>query len=831
MIDPIDRNSVKFYLQFTEGTYEISEPVSMDAAEFTVKADKGRLGVDVTFASGEIELGFFDAIFEKGLTQNFSRLIQELEDFGFESDVKFIIEVDGVQEVIGEVDFYTAQTDYLTYFRAKIIQESQQAIFKRRMDVSVDVTANKDLDDTDIDPLVPEKFLMKAKVESQISEWDVYPEWSTITLQDQGRDYYHTPFVNIQRSEINNTLSPYLPIGTDIEFNAEDHVIINAQDSLFNFQFVISDFSATYNTFGGNQDHILSMYYHVGTSFDFGTATQFYTDSVNAESYTLTDYSYTSPVLTIERGEKLYLVMDLRLESINPPGNHLINFRFSSGNLEVTTQARAFSSVVNGFRLGNLMRHVTQSVSGLNVIAPRFLKEGGTFYNQIVFPGKYLRQLQGGFEISMKQIMEGLTEFFADYQIQDNENVFFGIYEDFHRDKKIGEFVQEPSEAYNSTFNPEYAINQFNFKYKKYEKDNNEDRSLQAVHTEMETLLPNKRVENKKDVTPGFIRDAFLLEKVRRDAIQVKQDVATEQDEDIFIVDVVENDNLSITETVYVNHIIVQDGVILQLNNNGDFNWSLLGFQFNDFITITGNNAGDYLVTDLGETSIELTAAAPASPSYSGLELLEITYIVSQTNLINRTNEGFGTISGTTATEGFANLRFTPKRNMIQWYGSYLLGCMHYAPYDQDIKVTKFIHNGDLTTSFNSDFPFLVVENGGLGRGELRNLKKQYVEPKTESTTVFCNWQQFWELSKRIRTERGYIDIRRADGETVSVYPRELVFSWDKGLLDVKGNLRFISEIPENDDRTPIGEDIKNNMIFEDYVNMVFEDGTNMIFE
>ena len=126
----------RFFLNFKNdntGRVEISEPVKFDSANFVIEQDKKRYGRDVFYGNEEVSLEFYKGIYENGLTHEFERLIQYYNDFGFESEVEFIVQLDNIDFVVGILDFELAETDQIEYFKTKVIQNTKQAIVKRRV--------------------------------------------------------------------------------------------------------------------------------------------------------------------------------------------------------------------------------------------------------------------------------------------------------------------------------------------------------------------------------------------------------------------------------------------------------------------------------------------------------------------------------------------------------------------------------------------------------------------------------------------------------------------------------------------------------------------------
>jgi hypothetical protein len=102
------------------------------------------------------------------------------------------------------------------------------------------------------------------------------------------------------------------------------------------------------------------------------------------------------------------------------------------------------------------------------------------------------------------------------------------------------------------------------------------------------------------------------------------------------------------------------------------------------------------------------------------------------------------------------------------------------------IKVTKFIHNGDLKTKFFND-QRLFVENAELPTLELNTA---LLTPKVTVTTVLCNFQQFWDLRQSIHEKRGYIDVMDTNGNTISLFPKNIEYEWQNNLMEVIGEVK-----------------------------------------
>jgi len=158
-----------FYLNFKSdgfGKVEINEPIGFDACDFQLQQKDKGYARDISFSGGENNFEFVDY-----RDHNLGQLLYYAHYFGFESKVDLIIQISGIDNIIGELDFATAITDDLTYFRCKVIQQSDFQIIKRRKAIKVDLLSNRDVNGNSIEPLVPQNTLLLAKPVAQKSEW------------------------------------------------------------------------------------------------------------------------------------------------------------------------------------------------------------------------------------------------------------------------------------------------------------------------------------------------------------------------------------------------------------------------------------------------------------------------------------------------------------------------------------------------------------------------------------------------------------------------------------------------------------------------------------
>ena len=232
MAEPLDFETIKHFLK-REGNapVEIAEPTGFDAAKFVIKQDDKRYGRDVEFSPSD--LTFNENTDFRGLTHRFENLIYDYNAKGFEANWKYILEIDDVQYILGQLDFKTAKTDGFTYFTTNIIQENSQAIIKSREEVAVDLFAATDIDGNEIDPLATTKMYLQATPEKQDSRWEMYEPYYLYRGNPGGGGTFaveFNPFPVVKESEVEDTLSAVIQSFG----NRNDFAIIEAANELTN---------------------------------------------------------------------------------------------------------------------------------------------------------------------------------------------------------------------------------------------------------------------------------------------------------------------------------------------------------------------------------------------------------------------------------------------------------------------------------------------------------------------------------------------------------------------------------------------------------------------
>lgn len=810
MSEPLDNNSVRFYLDFitgSEGLKEISEPVSFDGANFVLKQDSGRYGIDVSFSGGDIDLEFWNKTFTNGLTHEFKLIQIYFRRYGFESEIKFIVESSGLFTVIGDLDFDKCITDQLEFFKCKIIQVNEQAIIKRRKKIKVNIFSSKDLDGNNIDPVKSDVILLEAKPIDKITEYRLGAEGAE--LNNFGSFANYNPYNGLVSAELEKSMYPLYNYAFN-SYLTERMSLVDVEKGLTNIFVKIKDVRLNfYLPLGAsltNAELILRFYignviydplnqkgevdikpfliYQGVKNVDFGDI------SGDAEHYTALVNTEISGGYNAVSGNKIWVFFDFK--NLNMPSFlSALEFKQSEGSITISADSTDVSTITRSIRLIDAIKQVCKSIGNFDVISPRF-DEGGEFYEQRIFDGNLLRGFKDKpFYISFEDITKQLREVNGDYVITSDGKIFIGLYGDYHTDNKMAEFTMLPNDSFEKSFNERYSINKISYRYKSFQENRDEKNTLESVHTNTQWSLPNKQVENEIEIEIPFIRDTFLLESTRIQSIEVKKTTSLSQDNKIFIVETISSQsNFVFQEVLQLFHSFSENND-LKILNDGSFSWERMGIQVtdpNDFSSFSLNNVNseNYSIIEVKDYLLTIRPSNQLPLQEVGMHSTSFNYTLLSTNIKNRTNEGFIEIKGIKNTNGYSNLNYTIKRNLLNYWGDYINTCVNYKR-DLIIKNTFFKNNKLLSTLKTNETTPIVEGNDII----IENLKDRILTPVFYKTQVLADLSQVINLMNDCRDVRGYILLKDNRGEKIKVHPTLLDFNWNENILTIEGEERF----------------------------------------
>lgn len=782
----------KHYLVINDEEIEVLEPINFDASNFVVEQDKKKWGRDIYKGNEEISLYFGNEIGEplevervlnngmilRHKNSGLDLLLQINKELGSEAIVYWKLAY-GTEFLLFELDFGTAKTDDLTYIELKVIQNLEQAKIKRREKIKIDAFSNKDLDGNTITPIATKKLLMKAKPIVALSEWG---NKNLGIIQQTGSAFncqISIPISNqLVKYQIEDTFAPFDPFfkGLDVSFSENNayrfaNRLITAETKLSNITLKINKLNVQgFTNFGTFTLNISRAIFDTDGSWisNVGTTIQ---PIISPNTINIVDQYYEVEIPDMEVGVSLIVSMTCFFASSAYFSFDMKFLSYSVESVELITTSTSISSVIDAVRYIDLIKQNYKGIGATPVIAPKF-DVGGQFYNNFCFNGKLIRQITNEpFYLELTDTLESLEEFCADSQVNETNN-YIGQYTDFYPNIDLGGFLINPDKEFNITKNERYLINKFTFGYKKYQKDNDESNTLDAIHTDSEFYVPNNKSQNEKKITLPFARDHYLAEFLRRRA--TNNTSADIDDDTTFIFDVVElapNSRESFTAVLKFQQS--NDDNTFKLLANESFSWNLLGFNNGNTIKVNGI---DYVVIDLTPTLLTL---AWSGGNDSGEEVFTIDYPLTNVQYTIRTKEGLTFSENLLNPNIYGNLRYSIKHN-IKYWNEYLATAGKFIP-SKEITNTYFKANGNCRTKFTTDAQ-IVGENEPIAISDIAEQK--ILSQNVIKTTVIGTFDIVKKLLEDLQTINpdntigGFIRCQDINGRIFKGYIQKLDNTW-----------------------------------------------------
>ena len=799
-----------FYLDFkndNSGKVQIDEPIGYADVDFNLQQKDKGYGRDISFSGGEAQFNFVNY-----RNHYLDKLLYFHHFYGFESKVDLIITQEGYEDVVAELDFASAITDEFEYFKCKVIQQSALQIVKRRMAVKVDLLSNKDIDGNPITPLVPQNMLLLAKPIFQSSIWEQTNPYE-FGLRSTGTEkYFINPAQNIIKSDIDGTETPF-------EIEQQDFEGMQYLEATTNLQKITIKLNGcsgiiSRDTDNGGSGYIaFQLVVAYGATFGNFKEEKVLTSTLIEAShpyYSLANTDYTVTIDNLERGDKVWIGYYFRLEETTLFGRLEAFGYMNLQSIKITAESLAYNSITPSFRLIDVMRQVVKSTSGLDISAPRF-DMGGEFYDNRLINGNFLRDAiyntdgtKKPFYISLEDIQKSITEMNADHEINNDGEVFFGTENDFYTSYESGFFDNTQFSEMTKIFNPRFSVNEFSYSYKNFQalKENEELNSADNIHGESKYVFANKMVENKKEVSIEWVRDAFLIESNRRKATEVSADTASQDDDTLFAIDAIPTPgDVSFKESSFLQHSFNPSTNELTLRSDGKVNFKSLGIAVGSVFSILSPdiNVGDYTVLanakSQGSSVQDITSNnslllsritdGVLSDSNNGERNTKYIYRIDDALIpfTNYTNQNFTAIANLNAANQYSNLRYSIRRNINNYYEPYLATCNLYHK-NTSIKNTWYKNNGECITTYNG---VTLKENDSFIPAN------PILSPFMYDNIVFANveFTDFIALQNSIRSNRGYIRTIDNNNRVIKVYPVTMKYQILSKELTIKAEEKY----------------------------------------
>jgi len=759
----------KFYYIFEDAPnkrIQGAEPIGYSEVDFSLDQRETGMGRDVSLSGGKFNFKF--TLQRHG--NIFKKILYYRHLTGFESNVKLIIVLKSGLEFIGKLDYVTARSNDFNRFECPVIVESQTQIFRRRSETKVDLFSDVSINGEAITPLQPINMLLQAKPSIQESQWEQSQPYrespNSISIF-----HYVNPAQNLIKSEINDSYT-FFQTRAQLPGNFET---IKAQSNLKNLtiKWEIPYFRAGVAPGASITLSVIVRFRNIENVL-------FTQSSTGSLSFNGT-FNFIIP--EVQREESIFLY--IKAQGLFPV------FESTGMKFNIKAQSTAYNSITPCFRLIDVMKQISKSISGLEVSAPRY-DLGGQFYDTVLTNGNLLRNVTDKpFYVSWDDLEKSFrSEHNADSEITIDNRVFVGIEEDFYTNEECGFFNNTQFSELDNYPNPMYCLNSFNFKYENYQslKENTEPNSESTIHGQSIFTPYNQDVEGSLELSVKWIRDAILLDVQQRLSTSVSKDTATQDDDKIFAIDTVftENDQ-QFTETTTLQHTYAN--TFLSLKSNGDVNFVVLGIKQGTtfIIEYPDPNAGNYEVFEIANTELKLirTSGGSISSANDGIRLTKYTYEIKKETipLTNRTNQGFDVVLNLISPERYSNLRYSDGRNIRNYWNRFLATVNLYHK-DKPIKNTFYKNNGACETLYNG----------------LRVIEKEdwiptdpIVTPYMYENVIFANvdFAHFLNLQTEIRSRRGFIRTIDNNRRVLKLYPIKMSYENKTRQLTISGQEKF----------------------------------------
>lgn len=805
MISPIDnsgfKHELKFY-DFDRDWYEIAEPIGFDSAKFVMKQER-MWARDLTYFAID-GLTFPKA---KGLLIETAQQVNPQGDFynrldyglfwllenrrikGSEMKVGYRVSVNGV--VFREFELDTRDdslTDGKTYFKCKLIEIGLVADHKRNLKNTFDAFSDKNVKDEAITPIESFSYLAKAIPLVRKATFKTPSEFSF--------DFINTPtfgnFTGINPSQqlANEGLSN--PLGwLSPQVNTNEYLDFGAFGL---FQAVVSttavtvtvDIDMDYEFLNGGGSLVgagsIGLYLYVGSDVSIGNLRQtFFYDSVSPSqnaSGTI-NQTFTFEIDEVEVSKKVFLFIYSR-----GVGDRRIKGVIRKQTITVDATEKEIDIVIPAVTYENLVIQSGKFVNDLPIDS-QVTTFGGCLYNQAIFNRASIGNRKEMFTTPEK-VYSQLEEVCADIEFS-QEKIQIRHRLGFYENVEIASFLVIPSDEYSEPFNETYLINNYQFGYKNFEQEKTEKGTSRAVHTQSEWLPRNERREDEKKIEIDFIRDPTYRQTTFN--LEIKSpSTSTDRDEKLFIEDMTRI--APNTVAVWTRTLLMRwtSGKLEILNRNtlgtsedAVLNWNVLGLVVgSNFQILSGQSVGSYTVFSISDKGDIITLTPIGTiPNFTGNATIKVQYSYANVEWMTRTNEGFSI-----APTAFANLRYTIKRNIFEWY-DYLATVVTYAK--KDIKNSFFKNFGKLETQLTTETQ-PVIEDATILYSDLPQPRVEPILIKSEIVAPYSDIVDYLQAYKEVK---GFVRLYDIDGNVRRVYPSMLEYSIATAGANIEGEKKF----------------------------------------
>lgn len=451
-------------------------------------------------------------------------------------------------------------------------------------------------------------------------------------------------------------------------------------------------------------------------------------------------------------------------------------------SIEITTNIESPLVKTKGVRLIEALNQIAKNYTSGEITSESFvLGTGGAFYNTSISTGMYLRGLPDLYlsqkmKTSLKDLLhEGASKLLAlGYDVTEDKLIVENIGY-FFKDLKIYDLSEKQylMEGFSIENDTSVSYNNLVFGSKKYSTDVKFD--IKNFNTVAEFSTPIKTNKNKLDKQTDLIIDSFKIQEL----IEDKSSSTNDNDDDKVLIDMVQVNDIW-DQGVFQNCSHSQEGGSLLLScTSPSFDTTLI--EVGSSIQIMeGKNVGSWTVLSIEGAKMKVNKTSGIE---SGIVDTPIRYKIDAL-IKNRTNEGF-IVDGETVfrPQTSTNIRHNPKYQMARWWP--LFGSGLRKKIDSDtLKVTNYKNNSEakvkiVGSDMTNELPGDVIVGSNEDLLRFRDFEQTFFNGEQFEITyskvafeefylIYSNWR-YGEGNDRTKS-RGYISCNTPFG-IYDVYP------------------------------------------------------------
>lgn len=772
------------------GTYDIEKPIGWDDIESKVNIDGETFHVK-DFIIGDNEKISFTQYSQKIAFDLIKNVYQEQGGDGI-VQFKWLVVKNGVEyDLLGDqfdvnMNKYVLSPEKSMYkIEIEITKNEAHQKFFNRGETTIDLFAEKDIDENEIDPVqtfdigykkgdkVLENFYFATAGQERGNLTNESNKFYVFSKSEENQLEYSNPQSGVAAEDNGNKQAYFGP------FLLTPITLTSVKLSLSTFD--IGIYTDNVNFFSDVWIYITIKTNGVVENIQIpGTKAQdanFVWDSTNYKGGRI---SFNNVEFKLPSSLKPNSSIDIWFVS---PSNTKFKTILLNESPSISISSNLESPIVKtrGIRLINAIDQAVKSYTASELsVQSNYIGPGGVYHNTSISTGLYLRGLPAIYngnkiKTSLKKLLEdGSAKLMAlGFDLVDDKVVIEDIHY-FFKDLRAYDLSEKQYiwEGFKIENDKDVRFNTLLFGSKKYSTDKKDD--IRNFNTVAEFCTPIKSTKNKFDKQTDLIIDEYKIQEM----IEDNSSKTNDNDDDLVLIDMV-----NVSE-------YWDNGVFENCNHSsegGNLVLSCLVTPFDTTLISVGTvievqevlNVGTWTVLEVNGTKIKLNKTSGIT---EGNADTPIRYKIG-TLTKNRTSDGFTEYQNIRNPDTATNIRHNPKFQMARWFSFFGSG-LRKKGNDELLKVTSYKNNSTAEIKCNSEdlsneLSDLVKFGADETLSRLRSYDQTFfngdaIEISFKEVTfeeffnIYHNWK-FGIDNNRLQS-RGYLTLNTPEG-ILDVYP------------------------------------------------------------